>query len=381
MTFMERIRDLLDREEKTVPPKAQQDHVLDRIRGSLVGGAAGDALGYPVEFLFTSEIDSRFGKDGITEYDLESGCGKALISDDTQMTMFTADGILFNDSRKSQGGTDETVAASVAQAYLDWFVTQMRPYEAGLGAKLKSQSRLLDVPELYSRRAPGNTCMSALNQAQKNGFSEDFLGQPCNNSKGCDGVMRVAPLGLRYRDKDIQWLDREGAALCAITHGHPLGYLPGAVLTHILNRILYPVNPELTLEEIVREALDTVCLEFQDREYLPELRAIVEKAIDLAHNQKTDRQNIRLLGEGWVAEETLAISIYCALRYTHDFSAGIIAAVNHNGDSDSTGAVTGNILGAIHGFAAIADKWKQNLELLDVLLELADDLYKNGNPA
>ena len=79
-------------------------------------------------------------------------------------------------------------------------------------------------------------------------------------------------------------------------------------------------------------------------------------------------------GEGWVGEETLGISLYCALKYQDDFSSGIIAAVNHKGDSDSTGAVTGNILGALCGYSAIEEKWKKDLELSDVILEVADDL-------
>ena len=87
-----------------------------------------------------------------------------------------------------------------------------------------------------------------------------------------------------------------------------------------------------------------------------------------------DLDNIHQLGEGWVAEETLGISLYCALKYQNDFSAGIIASVNHKGDSDSTGAVTGNILGALVGYDAIEEKWKKNLELHDVILEMADDL-------
>lgn len=62
------------------------------------------------------------------------------------------------------------------------------------------------------------------------------------------------------------------------------------------------------------------------------------------------------------------------MRYQDDFSAGIISAVNHKGDSDSTGAVTGNILGALHGYDAIDDKWKTDLEIIDVILEMADDL-------
>ena len=75
-----------------------------------------------------------------------------------------------------------------------------------------------------------------------------------------------------------------------------------------------------------------------------------------------------------MAEEALGISLYCALKYQDDFSAGIIASVNHKGDSDSTGAITGNILGALLGYDAIDEKWKEKLELKDVILEISDDL-------
>ena len=70
----------------------------------------------------------------------------------------------------------------------------------------------------------------------------------------------------------------------------------------------------------------------------------------------------------------MAIGVHCSLRHADDFSAALTAAVNHDGDSDSTGAVTGNILGAWLGFDAIEGRWKNGLELYDVLMELADDL-------
>jgi ADP-ribosylglycohydrolase len=53
----------------------------------------------------------------------------------------------------------------------------------------------------------------------------------------------------------------------------------------------------------------------------------------------------------------------------------VILAVNHDGDSDSTGSITGNLLGAIHGAKRIPIKWLERLELRDVITELAEDLF------
>ena len=130
----------------------------------------------------------------------------------------------------------------------------------------------------------------------------------------------------------------------------------------------------MTLKEIILEARDTAAELFAGDPHLPELLAVISNAVELSENGLDDLDNIHRLGEGWVAEETLGISLYCALRHQVDFSAGIIAAVNHKGDSDSTGAVTGNILGALLGYDKIDGKWKKDLELSDVILEIADDL-------
>ncbi|MDE6518457.1 MAG: O-acetyl-ADP-ribose deacetylase, partial [Acetatifactor sp.] len=249
---------------------------------------------------------------------------------------------------------------------------------------------LLDVPRLYRRRAPGNTCLDALRRRRKSSEPEDYIAAPLNDSKGCGGIMRIAPLALN-RHRNIRNMDYEAAQIAAITHGHSLGYMPAAVLAHIISRIVYPEvtpqkekteqeNPETfsnkpqTLREIVLEARDTVAAIFHGDKHLKELTDIIDLAIRLSANDSGDRDNIHRIGQGWVAEETLGIALYCALRHQEDFSAGVTAAVNHKGDSDSTGAVTGNILGALLGYSAIADQWKDNLELAEVILEMADDL-------
>ena len=345
---------------------------LDQIRGCLIGGAAGDALGYAVEFISEQSIFANYGEKGITEYQLDPVTGKAIISDDTQMTLFTGNGILVGDTRGRMRGIQGYPRTYVDKAYHDWLQTQEMTYEKSKSLREGKGgiSWLLDVPELYSRRAPGITCLSALNSNTSQ--ADDYIKEPRNDSKGCGGVMRIAPLALNYSHMDMETLDMEGAQIAAITHGHSLGYMPAAVIAHIINRIVF--SEEASLKDIVIEARDTVSAIFKDDIHLKELTDIIDLAVELSENNDSDLENIHRLGEGWVAEETMGIAIYCALKYREDFSAGIIAAVNHKGDSDSTGAVTGNILGAIHGYDAIDEKWKTNLELKDVILELADDL-------
>ena len=351
---------------------------LDRIRGCMVGGAVGDALGYSVEFLREEQIFSKYGTCGITEYDLDPTTGKALISDDTQMTLFTANGLLVGDTRGSMRGIMAHYRAYTAMSYLDWLKTQETTYEQSRrqprGYMKGCISWLADVPDLYALRAPGNTCLSALRRMQNgDNIVEDYIKEPQNNSKGCGGVMRIAPLALNCGTPNIDAMTMEGAEIAAITHGHSLGYMPASLLTHLINRIVFGDKTK-SLKELVLDARDTTIRLFREDKHIKELKTIIDLAIELSENDDTDTNNIHRIGEGWVAEETLAIAIYCALRYMDDFSAGVIAAVNHNGDSDSTGAVTGNILGALLGYDAIDEKWKANLELLDVILEMSDDL-------
>jgi len=355
----------------------------DKIRGSLFGGAVGDALGYPVEFMSENEIERIFGTEGITEYKLTDG--KALISDDTQMTLFTANGILVGETRLCMRGIGGIPHIYVPYAYHDWLKTQSIDMNTVNShdryTREGGDSWLLDVPELYSNRAPGNTCLSAIKIRSGERYPDDFIHSRINNSKGCGGVMRIAPLALRYGSlekfyNNLEELDEEAAQLAAITHSHSLGYMPAAVLNHIISEILFSPS-KIDLKKVVLEAKEAVVHIFAGDEHLSELTDIIDLAVALSENEKSDRDNIHVLGEGWVAEETLAIAIYCSLKYKNDFSKGIIAAVNHGGDSDSTGAVTGNILGALSGYEAIDEKWKKDLELSDIILEMADDLY-NG---
>lgn len=334
---------------------------LDKYKGCLIGGAAGDALGYAVEFKRTDSILAKYGIPGITEYELTNGL--ALLSDDTQMTLFTAAGLLLPDTKDSMAPH----VSNIWDCYQEWQLAQYSDYPFEGGENL---SGLMTVPELYAWRAPGGTCLTALDEDEP-GTTMD----PINNSKGCGGIMRVAPIGL-YLDSDemdIKEIDMIGAEAAALTHGHPLGWLPAAALVHIIARI---VHQEYSIEEAVRDMQTSIKEQFgsfQDTSYMLEL---VDKAIELAGKDIDDKLALLQLGEGWVAEETLAVAIYCALKYHDDFEQALIAAVNHDGDSDSTGAVAGNIVGASIGLAGIPEKFQQNLELKGLILKIAEDLYE-----
>ena len=332
-----------------------------KILGCLLGGAAGDALGYAIEFDSERVIFKEYGKKGIREYELYGG--KAIISDDTQMTLFAAEGILLAEDPYDY--TDYIM--SNYQANREWLFTQDHT------TKVKKKLWLTDIPELNARRAPGNTCLSALRTGKIYSIYE-----PANNSKGCGGVMRVAPIGLYYSPEKlpIQQIDLMGAQQAALTHGHPLGYLPAAGLVHIVNKCLY--EPDLSLAEIVDDMIAVVPEIPEMKEISPAyctvFKELMEKAVALAAADLPDLEAIHQLGEGWVGEEALAIAVYCALKHADDFDAALIASVNHKGDSDSTGAVTGNILGAYLGIDGIPDKYKEKLELVDVIEKVANRL-------
>ncbi len=339
---------------------------LNRFKGCLIGGAAGDALGYPVEFMSAASIFHRYGKSGITEYELRHGA--AEISDDTQMTLFTATGLLLGTTRGMTRGIMGPYEGYIGPSYLDWYRTQTEAYPLQEGFHY---SWLVNVPALFSRRAPGNTCLSAL-AAGGNGTME----RPLNHSKGCGGVMRAAPIGLYFNDRPYfqEETDRLGAKAAVLTHGHELGYLPAAMLAHIVSRVSGHGD---TVAAAVQDAMAALPAVFPKAKHVDELLVLMKKAVDLAGEGGDDLAAIRQLGEGWYGDEALAIAVYCAVRYAGDFERGVIAAVNHDGDSDSTGSIAGNILGAALGYDAIPQKFLDKLELRGVIEEVAEDLWRD----
>ena len=334
--------------------------LLDATSGCFVGGAVGDALGYPVEFSSYREIADRFGTGGIASFALDEESGLALVSDDTQMSLFTAYGLMSFVASTFLGTGHPPVERYLYHFYLDWLSTQS-------SSELDDDCWLLRVGELRHRRAPGSTCLSALSSG-----TMGTIENPINHSKGCGGIMRVAPVGCCRRWSNTTSLTCGGLAAraAAITHGHPLGWIPAALLARIVHAIMFDGCGVLELPEAVTDAVEYAS-QLASTHLISKLTELVASAMRLARNSRPDAENVASLGEGWVAEETLAIALYSCLRYGDDFSSVVRVAVNHGGDSDSTGAVAGSICGAIVGYDAIPSIWKNDLELRDVILALS----------
>lgn len=342
----------------TMQPTDNTEIIKKRFTGCLLGGAVGDALGAPVEFMTKTEIVRRFGAEGITKY--ESAYGRlGAITDDTQMTLFTAEGLLRAWVRGSTKGI-ATYSGVTANAYRRWLKTQ----DEHPDVNDEFDGWLFKQRELHHRRAPGNTCLSALRNMKQ-------LGEPAkNDSKGCAGVMRVAPVGLfawHFRNQQsAQQVFDLGVEHAALTHGHPTGILTAGVFAVLICAL---VNGSSSTEAL--KIAKSYLLEKPDYE---ETLLAIEKAEFLARQQIPHDEAIAKLGQGWIAEEALAISIYCAL-VAENFKEGVLLAVNHDGDSDSTGSITGNLLGAMYGVDDIPAEWLDNLELRNVITEIAEDLY------
>ena len=305
--------------------------------GCLLGLALGDALGAPVEFLKLDEIRDEYGPDGIAGLEPWREFRAGSFTDDTQMSLATARGCV-DAYLALRHGDVWRPAQAVYRRYLAWLRTQDNP---------------------YTNRAPGATCLWALRSGRMGTWEAPF-----NNRKGCGGVMRVAPAGLAFPPGQAF---RYGAEFAAITHGHPSGYLSAGVLAEVVALLLEGQDLPHCVDASVKSLK-----RWQGHE---ETLAKVEQARGLATDAVAPHEAIPSLGEGWVGEEALAIALYCSLYLQRDWEAAVLAAVNHSGDSDSTGSITGAILGALHGSDALPSQWISQLESASGIKAIADDLY------
>lgn len=313
-----------------------------RWTGCLLGGAVGDALGAPVEFLSRTEILRVHGPQGVTQMvgwsnDRGTRFRRGSFTDDTQMTIATAVGLLRALQELRQSGLDSPTER-VWDRYQAWLSVQ----------DIASQSRY-----------PGSTCLGALR-----GGEPGSVDDPLNDSKGSGGIMRIAPVGLAYGPGRAF---EAGSEIAALTHGHPSGYLAAGVFAEVVSRCVRGWQ----LTDAIAEARELL-LGWDD---LNETLDKLDLAVELFMSDADLEEAYEMLGQGWVADEALGIALFSALSFPEDFAEGVLAAVNITGDSDTTGSLTGSLLGALLGCNSVPGEWVREVEDRELLVSLADDVY------
>lgn len=323
---------------------------IDKYEGCLVGGAIGDALGGPVEFMSESTIARHYPK-GVRQFEsMGRDWPEGTVTDDTQMTMFGCEGIL-------ETPAGYAVAPTVYEAYRRWYRTQTERYDRSEANSL----RLLGIPELWKSRCPGTTCMGSL-----------ASGKPVKRGT-CGGVMRSAPFGLQDKSPVSCFEDAKDCA--AMTHGVPDGWLPAGGLAMIVRCLVQGES----LESAVKRTL----LKLAKTE--GPTRMLLRKALQMGQTVKAERavgmvdfgtmqRRTHLLGSGFDGPAALAIAVYAALAAEGDFLTTVSLAVTHGGDSDSTGAIAGNIAGAMLGVGGLPADLACEVEFGDVLSYFAHAL-------
>lgn len=275
---------------------------INLFTGCLLGGAVGDALGAPVEFDSLEEILNEYGPDGVVDM-LPGDEGLFEISDDTQMTLFTAEGLLRAWTAARHSGELPNYVSGLRCSYYSWLKTQDEATDFPLHC---ADGWLFGIDALHCQREPGDTCVSALREGtfSKRGIVE-------NRSKGCGGVMRAAPAGLlatRISNGDristVKLAFDIGCSAAALTHGHPSGYYPAGVLAAIIATVVTGG----TIEEGISISLNFL----NGCSGSSETIGAVCYALDLWRNTSIlpTPETIETFGGGWVGEEALAIGIY-----------------------------------------------------------------------
>jgi ADP-ribosylglycohydrolase len=293
-------------------------------RAIFYGLALGDALGWPIEFLNLQKINIIYGPDGI-----KMPPDPALVTDDTQTTLAITEALI------EAGEADiDTIMASVTRRLIDWS----------------------NSPD--NDRAPGHTVTEAIRTLEAGVGWRESGGQ----GKGNGSANRVAAVGYLYQH-DPDKLREVAHATGLATHQNPASDAAAIAAAYLVKLALDHVPPDDYIEHTLKFT-QGISSEFD--EAMQRVKHVIEWTDELGA--------ITHIGSGWFGEEAVAMATYCAIRHCDSFPKAVRRAVNIPGDSDTIGCITGAIVGAQLGLAAIPPDWIAVLENLDYITDVANRL-------
>lgn len=270
----------------------------DRIRGALYGVAVGDALGAPLEFMTAEEILAKYGA---PVREMVGGGWLSVVpgevTDDTQMTLAVADGIAEN---------PENPIPAIGRRFIAWH-----------------DSRPKDI---------GNTCRSAIQAAKRH---------------------------ISAGDDEVKAWQRAGEDIAMRSGGQNAGN--GALMRTVYPALYYPKDKAAEMAVAIgamthrNDSSDMYC-----KLYVELVVGALDDPTGVMHTVRSLSEELRdLPPTGWVVG-----SFSCAVKaiaQTETFEDTVVQAVNLGGDADTIGAIAGGLAGAIYGFEAIPERWKDCL--------------------
>ncbi len=296
---------------------SRSEQTLDRARGALVGLAVGDALGTTLEFSHRDSLPHHTEMIGGGPFDLPPG----VWTDDTSMALALAESLI------DRGGLD---AADLMDRFVRWW--RHGAYSA--------TGTCFDI---------GTTTRQALHRYTRTG--DPFAGQTGEDTAGNGSIMRLAPVALHALEDEAACA-RIAAAQSRTTHAAPQAVEACVFLAEILRRAILGAPREAILAPMARLGH-------------PAMTA-------LSAGDWRGRPRAEVRASGYVID-TLGAALW-AVDQTDSFEAAVVLAVNLGQDADTTGAVTGQIAGALYGYDAIPRRWLETLAWRERILGLADAL-------
>jgi ADP-ribosyl-[dinitrogen reductase] hydrolase len=297
----------------------------DKFVGAIVGAAIGDALGAPLEFLNLIQRKNKFGV--VNQY-IKSDWGVGKYTDDTQLTLVTANTII-----DSKGYSSEDFLKKL----IDWYKTQIDGTQS---------------------RAPGIGTMESCRNLY-NGAHEDM------NKKipsfGCGSAMRTSPIGLFYHDNNTK-LIKSACNSSNFTHNNQKGRFGATVSAYAVARALDKIDSsEEYLDDLISfsESLPDDCIDFDFLDKIKKMRKNIGQSTE--HVQE-------LFNDGFLVDGVVPQAIFIFSKNYGDFEKTVVEAANYGADSDSVGCIAGAISGAYNGFSKIPQKFLDKLENKDLLI-------------
>lgn len=336
---------------------------LDCCRGCLVGMAAGDALGRPVEKKTYEEIRESYGLEGLRGYDLMNG--KAEVSSYTQIAAFTCNALLLALTQgRSQGLT----------RYLTLGLTEWATSQRYHRYPQKPKTWVSHMDSLRGRFCADHRMMDTITRG-----SFGSVGRPSNSYASAAPLTAAVAAGLYYDPARMPQgdLGKLAAQSVALTQGDTLAVLSGALLGYLIAGLVQ--TPGEALSRQVTKAAAMVSAQFAAFPEAAKLEKMTAAVVQKAAAPTRPPQNIMEKMDCREAHSVILGGIFSALIAQGDFDTALITAVNHSGCSAGTAAVAGAILGAALGERALPDFYLENLEAAQPLRLLAKDLVQSGS--